>query len=1640
MVRNADTSPPDKLGWPARIALGLGVVLLFCSSLLVGVLAHADMAATRRTVTMAVNAVLSSRLMGKVELGGIELLSTDALRISNLQVTDPDGAKVLEVQGIELRGSWLTAALASNSATVLPLLKITSARLRLRLAADGKLSLQHALRARPSDERPKKPAEKPKPSARSLWLQRIELDRLDLLADELGPSKLNVDGHLSNIAASLSLDPRQLRFDLDRMRVVERKLAPVALSGELAYHLHLQRATDTPSMWGSFSGKLGELALQARGSLVDGRVALALDVPQLGERELSPFLNNPKLLAAPVRVSATLTGTKPRFRFHGLVQLPALAGGVAGEIRTHGTLVLGELSLIDMQLDARNANARLVADQIRGSRINASAWVRVLLAGEDSLLNARLRSSPSWVNGVPVPPLAGTLVAARSGLECNLHVDEPGSPADLGVVLDAAKTARFAVRASVDRLGGVERLRFRVPAALAPARWRGRLALSAAGSLANDQIDAAIDARLRGVELPFPSSAVRVGYAKLAARVRGPPAALTVEATAHGGAVAIGKRKVASFRLGARGPVRAAQLSVALETPDRTAITAHALLEHEQQRLRNVRVALERGSVQLEGAIAQVLRRPRSTRLEGISVKGLGDGVVTGSLRIERGELLGKLSAKGVALKPLGRLMDVPYPIRGHADLEVDLAQQRGRGRSGGVSLRLRDVGYLTIGSFDLDFDTALKGELIRPKAKLVLRAAEDHPVEEDAPNKGHPEASCNGVFASLEIGGDGVRLAGALLDPKSWQAATGALVVDHTIVSPRCVANIIETFPVVGELPFGLLQGKLSATLELARRAGQRLPSIERLGLRTDGLRVAARREAEQEPSWQSDRLDLSVEASLEPNTGATSFKVDLLDATTLAASAAPRVGTAAPRAGASALAGLPKLVLATLSAATKLDLARLVKAPAAERRTALIEAPLRLSLKTPRLHLARFAANLPDPWRGQLADLAGEGLLSFELDGRLAEPVWAARVRGWQLVVDEGEQPAKVDLDVLANYFDKNLRVDAALEHARRQVATWSLDLRTDLGGRIRGRDVPAPRGNMALTFDRLPLAAVPSLGRRQISGGLSGKVKLSDIGGAVPRLQATMNVHDMQLGGRVFFDVARLRIQPATSHSPGTLTTLAELAVRGGGRLQLSGYGALRWKDGLVPSANDDAPAALLLIADQFPLRAAHPLVDDVISKLGGRLHGALRLAHKERPDHKVVLGGDMRLTGGVVHIPAAGQRLHHLEARLRAAPNAIRVDDIVVQAASGRATGSFVARLNGLQLTDVNGKLVIVEGEEMPLIADGIPLGTMRGEFLLKLTRRLGKRGRPDEVNVVLTAASLHLQLPPKAGHKVQRLNDHPDVSVSHLTAAPKALPRPAGAARVFVTVGLRNGEISGHGIHIEFETDADHPIEANSDGGLRGKLKVTNGSFNVLGKVFLVDRGEVRLRSEEPGNPAINLTAHWNAPDGSIIYADYVGLLKPVTREKIRFRSNPPRSQQAIVSLLLLGDEQSSSRSAAASGAGNDRAASMARGVFATQLNDLLGGISQGLATGLGTTKDGYIATSLIYQVSEKVTAKATLERVSARQAVDADAASVSGANQTASRAKVTVDVRVAPRWLLRGSLGLVGGAASGVEVIYQLRY
>jgi translocation and assembly module TamB len=327
---------------------------------------------------------------------------------------------------------------------------------------------------------------------------------------------------------------------------------------------------------------------------------------------------------------------------------------------------------------------------------------------------------------------------------------------------------------------------------------------------------------------------------------------------------------------------------------------------------------------------------------------------------------------------------------------------------------------------------------------------------------------------------------------------------------------------------------------------------------------------------------------------------------------------------------------------------------------------------------------------------------------------------------------------------------------------------------------------------------------------------------------------------------------------------------------------------------------------------------------------------------------------------------------------------------------------------------------------------------------------------NEVDLGLTGQGVHVSLPSSTSQAVQPLRDNPDVQIAQPLGPPKT-PWRVGDLTWNITLGLIDTEIEGTGLRLVFSSSPDGPprILLGPKPEMTGELTLQEGKFDFLGvgsgfKLFQLDRGIVRFRSEEPSNPYVNLTAHYDAADGSTITCEYVGVLTPVTRDKLHFSSSPPRTQEEIISLLLFGETgtgaSSAGRSPTAGGyAGASSAAPGGGNIAAYQLNALLGGIAplRGLSTSFGTTEEGFTSTGVAYQVTDTVTAEAAYERRGASSGTPGeiiDPMSTGQQSSAASRTRIGVDWRFYRDFLLRGSIGIGDEPSSGLDLMWQYRY
>ncbi len=1556
------------------MVVSVGIAAIFMVSLVFGLLLHLDTRVTRAVARDVINATFRETFAGRVALGDIEVLTPSRIALASFTADTPTGERTLAVTGLRVRGSWLRTLLAFAAGSDLQVPRLRLQHVSVDLSHEhGSLSIVRAFSiTRPA---PPSPVTEPAMNRRRISIHRIEVDEVRV-AGEVAPGS-SIDARLSGLRAALDVGDAGVQIHVDACTVTESRLAGSPIHGDLDYHLTTQRRgqRDRLKMWGGFDGRLGELEVSGRANLDDGQLAARFDLPRISARALSPWVpDNP--LVGTIAARATVFGKPPLLRIASTIDLPSFAGETAGKISLEARLVTGPQPEIDAEVVADAFDARVLGKQ--PTRIAARARVRARFDGANTVLLGLVRTLPSVVAGEGIGRLEGTLRVAREGVDSHFRLEEPGAPTDLGVTFRTADgRTTFAARAAVDFSRNQ-----RLPQWLSqPGPTSGGGQLLAEGQYAAGTVDVATRARLRDVR--WPSQNLRVDHAVLDARVTGQLAAPQLDADMHGRGLIVDKESLDTFAMTATGSLHEPLVIARMNTRGRN-VALRANLDARHKHATAVRVEVTHGAATVTTSVASVRASPNGLVFEGVEIDGLGSKIL-GGLRIVGAELFGKLRGDGVDLAAVSRVLGLPFRLNGAVDLDIDLRPAAG-GRRGYVAAKIHNGRYLVVNGIQAELRLDFDGKNVVPTAKVQL--VQDK-VRTDAKDL------CEGTIATLELGEAQGTLNGALLDPASWRELSGSMRLTATDLKLACAAQIWQQFNPARDLPFRRLEGLLNASAVLSREHEQRFASVIDLQASTSALVYEPQPEpGEDEPAFSSDRLDMLVLGSLDGTTGKTNLAVHLIE-------------------------GEGHGDLAHFAGSANLDLPALLGNPS-RARTALLDTRLSASVRVKRGTVSRWAA-LPKPIREHVVNVRGEVELEAFLQGSVRNPSVALRLRGFGVGHRWG---LPSDVDVLANYHGGIARLDAKVHRDGSDIAAIRGESRANLSQRLFG--IPDDRwtGWVSAHLHELPLETLPPLARSQVSGAVSGHIIARGLGDS-PTLSVQMSVPLLRVGP-VKFVRAEVTVDAVPS-GKGMYTLRGELPLDTKGGLSLRGYGHLAWRDELIPVPEADKPAGLHVVAKQFPLASFQPLVAGNVSHLEGYIDGGLRVRYHDLGAAGAAVDVNMKIVDGAVYLP--GQELEAISATIVSQPSIIQVTDINVASRNGLAKGSMNVRLDGLELTDITGTLTAAKTTPMPLILEGVPLGSASGTLIVHY-----KRGQPDSLN--LSIADLLMELPASAGKKVQTLDEHPQITVSHAMGPEDNEDSDDGSRHVRVTIALQNAVLEKGQTRIGLSTST--PLTIDPDGTISGVVAVVGGQLNLLGKVFVFERGLVRLRAEDKNNPYVNVTARWSAPDGTVVYVDYVGLVKALSSEKIRFRSTPPLSQAQILSLLLLGDAD----------AGTDRAANLTRGIAAAQFNALLGDIAPGLSTSFATS-EGYIGTTLIYQLSESVTARATVEQANTAEGTadasddgaPAEPAPGSAAGQNGSaRTSVSVDWRFAPNWLIRGTVGVGREASSGLDVLYQFRY
>jgi translocation and assembly module TamB len=592
----------------------------------------------------------------------------------------------------------------------------------------------------------------------------------------------------------------------------------------------------------------------------------------------------------------------------------------------------------------------------------------------------------------------------------------------------------------------------------------------------------------------------------------------------------------------------------------------------------------------------------------------------------------------------------------------------------------------------------------------------------------------------------------------------------------------------------------------------------------------------------------------------------------------------------------------------------------------------------------------------------------------------------------------------------------------------------------------------GSMHATLRDLPLAQLPYLADHDIKGSLRGRVAIEGLN-EKPTIAVDLSVLDLQMTPDLFFEQASVELNVGPDGAAGDKAKLAaHFAAQDGGRLDASADLGIRWKAGAVPLVDFERSAGAELRAHRFRLAAAQPFLANILSRLDGYLDGRLALSWAHVGEaQKGSLEGSLRVTQGIMEIPKIGQEFRDAELTLIADPSGtLRLDKLAAKGTSGSFQGSGIVHLQGSNLQSAHAEIVIPNGQDLPITIEGVPLGAARGKV------SIDAKSQGERLDIAIKVPDFHLALPSSIGKSAQPLDPHEDIVIVPPIAPPEAEALPEGSAegrtQIAIDVNLGDIQIEGKGIDVTLTENeqARLRITIKDQTEIAGGIKILRGKVEVLGKVFEIEPGSlVSLRPEEPSNPFLNVTASWGAPEGTRVFIDYIGGLQPVTPQKIKFRSDPPKPQQEIISLLLFGPEYEqgtlvgghdtgSSKSAAETASG--AATSVGSSFASEQITQILQGIAplQGLSVKLSTNDEGGLKTSLGYKLGRNITATASFggDGTSA-------AHSPGGTANQASSTAVGLEWRFRPHWSLRASVGMgTSGAlnSTGLDLLWTRRY
>ncbi len=683
------------------------------------------------------------------------------------------------------------------------------------------------------------------------------------------------------------------------------------------------------------------------------------------------------------------------------------------------------------------------------------------------------------------------------------------------------------------------------------------------------------------------------------------------------------------------------------------------------------------------------------------------------------------------------------------------------------------------------------------------------------------------------------------------------------------------------------------------------------------------------------------------------------------------------------------------------------------------LKDLPFELAVDLPR----RKLQSLPAPLRPRAVD--GDVQAEISVRGPLVAPTLAARVELLDLEFD-GNAATRLNVHGRASYVNGEAELTATAERASANVIDLHARLALDASRLWSGEpwlDEPALDASLEANIVSFPLRALAALPWRDpsIDGVLDGHLTLESVAG--------------RQSGSV-----SLRASPLTLAALPAQRLSLEAALEGGrlngvlsleqpqGQLRASVEAGLLWERLGVPHIDRQQGVQAQIEARDFRVALLRSWVPPAYRELDGFLGCQVDLNTTRR----TLLTGTASIRNGVLQVPALGQELRDIHARVSLDRSGLlRLSEGSARAVAGRLTLGAEASFDGLEFQTGEAWINVGKRERIPITVQGVPIGTAWGRLELQAQRT------EAELRARLEVPRLHVDLPSVAPNTVQPLES--DASIATGTYLdqrrfvewefqPGAHEAPRNEAHVPIEalVVLGDDVWIHRGSTLEARLFGQLHAAIGERLSLAGSLAIPDGHVDVQGRLFeLLDSTVTFLPDEDPTNPIVVASARWPAPDDYEVYAEFVG---PFETGKLSLRSEPPLDENGIFSLLLFGspEGQFGTSTASESNPGAATALGAGGGMLAQGLNRELQRLTSLDIRTRVDQSNGNPHPEVAIQISPRVTAELAYDLATPSPGESPDTTFL------------TLDLRLLRNWSLSTTFGNQG--STFVDMFWRYRY